>query len=177
MRSGFISASIAAAASLLVGACSGAPLPELTDVTGNLFKSDIVGAPTDVYARVARGAMACWFGTDGPLKADYIYHAEAQPPSKGGRAEIVIHEIDRASENPRGLRAYRIAIVPSGEIASLSIENLKLPDRLAGSMENDVRRWAAGAIGCTQAEGEWGPQAPTPPDGQGKKPGRKDRAT
>jgi hypothetical protein len=177
MRSGITSASIAAAASVLVGGCAGAQLPQLPDVTGDLFKSDIVGAPTDVYARVARGAMACWFGTDGPLKAEYIYHAEARPASQGGTAEIVIHEIDRASDNPRGLRAYRVVIKPSGDISAVTIENLKLPEPLAAGMEKDVRRWAAGAVGCTDADGQWGTQAPATPNSPKQKPGRSGRAT
>jgi hypothetical protein len=177
MRFGFTSASVAAAASVFVGSCAGAPLPQLPDVTGNLFKSDIVGAPTDVYARVARGAMACWFGTGGPLKAQYIYHAQARPASQGGTAEIVIHEIDRTSENPRGLRAYRIVIKPSGDVSALAIENLKLPEPLAASMKKDVHRWAAGAIGCTEADGGWGTQVPATPKSPKQKPGRTDRAT
>lgn len=170
MRLGFFSASVAAAASLIVGGCAGAALPQLPEMPLDMFKSEVVGAPTEVYARVARGAMACWFGTDGPLKKSYIYHAEAEPPSRGGKAEIVIHEIDRTSENPRGLRAYRIAIVPSGEISSLAVENLKLPEALAASMEKDVRRWAAGGIGCTDTEMQWGTGAPPAALEPSKKP-------
>jgi len=179
MRSGLISAGFGAAVTVLAGGCTGAALPPLPDITGNLFKSDVIGAPTEVYARVARGAMACWFGKDGPLKANYIYHAEAQPPTRGGKALIVIHERDPTSENPRGLRAFRVSIAPSGEVSSLAIDNLKLPEPLAKSMEADVRRWAAGAIGCEEAEGEWGPQRPdvTVPPRPKKKPGGGDRAT
>jgi hypothetical protein len=106
--------------------------------------------------------MACWFGTAGPLKVNYIYHAEAKPASQGGKSEIVIHERDRTSENPRGLRAFRVAIAPKGETASVTIENLKLPEPLAASMDDDVRRWAAGAIGCTGGGNKWSPRAPDP---------------
>jgi hypothetical protein len=123
-----------------------------------------VGSPTDVYARVARGAMACWFGSAGPLKANYIYHAEAAPASQGGKSEIVIHERDRQSENPRGLRAFRVAIAPKGETATVDIEILKLPDPLARSMEKDVRRWAAGAIGCADGKGQWSPHETRSPE-------------
>jgi hypothetical protein len=170
MRSGLFSASVAAAASLIAGGCAGAALPQLPEIPLDMFKSDIVGSPTEVYARVARGAMACWFGTDGPLRSNYIYHAEAAPPSQGGKAEIVIHEHDRTSENPRGLRAYRIAIVPREEISSLAVENLKLPEALAASMEKDVRRWAAGGIGCAEADVQWGTEAPPGAPEPPKKP-------
>lgn len=167
LRPGLISASICTAASLLAGGCSNVSppvLPSLAEITNALTKHQVEGPPTDVYARVARGAMACWFGTSGPLKANYIYHAEAQPAGQGGSAEIVIHERDRKSENPRGLRAFRVSITPDGESSFLIVENHKLAEPLAKSMEEDVRRWAAGAIGCSEGDGGWAPRAPGMPD-------------
>ena len=165
LRSGLISASCSAAASLLVVGCSGQSLPSLPslpDIAAALSPSPVVGPPTDIYARVARGALACWFGAAGPLKANYIYHAEAEPPEHGGKAEIVIHERDPTSENPRGIRAFRILIAPDGEASALTIENLNLPEPLAKGMEQDVRRWAAGAIGCANADKSWAPVPPQP---------------
>lgn len=150
---------------VLLGGCSGATppvlpsLPEIAEAL-SLQEDQVVGSPTEVYARVARGAMACWFGTAGPLKANYVYHAEAEPASKGGKSEIVIHERDRNSENPRGLRAFRVAIAPKDASAAVDIEILKLPDPLAKSMQQDVRRWAAGAIGCGEGERQWSPKEP-----------------
>jgi hypothetical protein len=167
VQRGLILASISAAAGLAAGGCSNASqpvlptLPEIAEAL-SLNQDEVVGSPTEVYARVARGAMACWFESGGPLKTDYIYHAEAQPASRGGKSVIVIHERDRQSENPKGLRAFRVAIVPKGETASVSIQNLKLPEPLATSMDNDVRRWAAGAIGCTVGGGQWSPRPPEP---------------
>ena len=175
LRPGVICIGLSTAAGLFAGGCSGTTipsLPALPQITGTVSQAPIVGAPTEVYARVARGAMACWFGTAGPLKANYVYHAEAEPASQGGKAEIVIHERDRKSDNPRGLRAYRIAITPDGEASTLAVENLKLPEPLAKSMEADVRRWGWGAIGCSEAEGGWSPNKPAPPP-EPKKPGRK----
>jgi hypothetical protein len=128
----------------------------------SVAEAEVVGSPTEVYARVARGAMACWFGAAGPLKADYVYHAEAQPAAQGGKSEILIHERDRRSENPRGLKAFRVAIAPKAGTATLTVENLKLAEPQAKSMEKDVRRWAAGAIGCSEANGEWAPEGPGP---------------
>lgn len=166
-RPGLISACLGAATSLLASGCSGASppvLPALPDIIAALSVSEaeVVGSPTDVYARVARGALACWFGVSGPLKADYVYHAEAQPAAQGGKAEIIIHERDRSSENPRGLKAFRVSITPKGDTATLAVENLKLAEPQAKSMEKDVRRWAAGAIGCTEADREWAPEGPDP---------------
>ena len=146
---------------LLCGACSGlSPLPPLPDIADalSLNQDAVVGSPTEVYSRIARGAMTCWFGARGPLKASYIYHAEAQPAAQGGKAEIVIHERDRLSEDPRGLRAFRVQITPNGDTARVAVENLKLEAPLASSMEKDVLRWAGGAIGCTEESGAWAPQ-------------------
>lgn len=110
-----------------------------------------IGSPTDVYTNVARGALTCWFGTKGPLKGQYIYHGEAEPPSKGGRAVIVIHVLDREAPSPRGLRAYHIVISqesPEVERTLVAAENLRIPEPLASRMTEDVRRWAAAETGC-----------------------------
>ena len=118
-----------------------------------MTEAPIVGSPTEVYERVARGAMSCWFGTNGPLKANYVYHAEAEPAGKGGKAEIVIHERDRRpTENPKGIRAYRVAITPDDGQTTLVFENLKLPEPVAKAMEADARRWGTGALGCADMD-------------------------
>lgn len=177
--------SLAAFTSLFLGACSGANLPSLPalpQLTGTVTEAPIVGAPTEVYERIARGIMTCWFGTSGPLKADYVYHAEAEPAGKGGKAEIIIHERDRVSDNPKGLRAYRIAIMPDGETTTLLFENFKLPEPKANSMEADARRWGAGAFGCADMEaGGWSENKPEPPeaakDGKKKRQPKKDPTT
>ena len=164
LRAGFISAN--AAAMLLAGGCSNATaptLPPLSEITGTVSEAPVVGAPTEVYARVARGAMACWFGTSGPLKAGYVYHAEAQPAAQGGKAEIIIHERDRTIDTQKGPKAFRVAIAKEGEATSLAVENMKLPEPLAKTMEADVRRWGAGSIGCAagdKGEAGWEPRAP-----------------
>ena len=60
------------------------------------------GTPTEVYALVAGGALRCWLGADGPLKATHVFHAEAAPPAEGGAAEIVLHERDPCLPGPAG---------------------------------------------------------------------------
>src|SRR5262245_2800572 len=37
------------------------------------------GTPTGVFTQVAHGALVCWFGAGGPLKATHVYRAEAEP--------------------------------------------------------------------------------------------------
>lgn len=111
----------------------------------------VVGTPTEVYTRVARGVLNCWFGASGPLKGNYIYHADAESPARGGKAEIAVHERDREAKDPRGGRALKIFIVPEGDGTRLTYENHKLPPNLADAMRKDVDRWAADRMGCEPA--------------------------
>lgn len=124
----------------------------------------IVGTPTELYTRIARGALTCWFGASGPLKSTYMYHAEAAPPSQGGRSEIIIRIKDKDAADPRSLRAYRVTIA-AGETGSvLETENVKIPEPLATSLGADVRRWAADDEGCSAApaSGDWSAGAKPP---------------
>src|SRR5262245_34688712 len=79
----------------------------------------VSGTPTQVYALVARGALGCWFAPGGPLKASHVFRAEAEPPAKGGAAEILIHERDASFRDRRGVQAYRIAF--ASEIAGVRV--------------------------------------------------------
>jgi hypothetical protein len=152
------------AAGLALAGCSSAgveaptlALPKMPDLSvasiGSMASEKPVGSATEIYSRVARGANTCWFVGSGPLNAgplkkDYIYHAEADAPSRGGKAEIIIHARDPLQPNPRGAKAYRINIDPDGEGATLKTENLKMPDTVATAMTADVNRWAKGDQGC-----------------------------
>lgn len=111
----------------------------------------IVGTPTELYTRIARGALTCWFGAAGPLKGGYMYHAEAAPPSKGGKSEIAIRVKDTSVGDPRSLRAFRIVIAPGETGAVVEVENAKIPEPLASSLTADTRRWAAAEEGCSAA--------------------------
>lgn len=123
-----------------------------------------VGSATELYSRVARGAMSCWFAVGGPLKKDYIYHATADAPSRGGKAEIVIHRRDPTQPNPRGAKSYLVEIEPKGDsAATIKTENLKMPDTFATAMTDDVTRWSKGDQGCAGASTVVG-WAPAPPE-------------
>lgn len=111
-------------------------------------KDLVVGTPTEVYTRIARGVLTCWFGSTGPLKASYIYHADAEPASKGGGSEIKILTRDADAEDPRALRAYRIVIAPSQDKTKVEVENVRLPETLAERLKKDVERWASDEEGC-----------------------------
>jgi hypothetical protein len=115
-------------------------------------KELVVGTPTEVYTRIARGVLTCWFGAAGPLKAGYIYHADAEPASKGGNSEIKILTRDAEAADPRSIRAYRIAIAPSSDgKTKVEIENVRLPEALASRLKEDVERWSGDDEGCGKA--------------------------
>lgn len=111
-------------------------------------KDLVVGTPTEVYTRIARGVLTCWFGSSGPLKANYIYHADAEPASKGGTSEIKILTRDADADDPRALRAYRIVIAPSQDKTKVEIENVRLPNPLSERLKKDVERWSSDEAGC-----------------------------
>ncbi len=142
-----------------------APAP--TAPIGTVTRIEPVGTPTEIYARIARGAVQCWFGPAGPLKSAYIYHAEADAPSRGGRAEITLHVREPSQPNPRGAKAYRVKIEPQGEVSVVEAENLKLPEPMALALNSEVGRWSKGEQGCTGATTAvgWSPQ-----DGTGSQP-------
>jgi hypothetical protein len=138
----------------------GPPLPE-SDKTGptqpeNLASSSgpheasaiVPGSPTQVYALVARGALGCWFSPGGPLKASHVFRAEAEPPAKGGGAEILIHERDRSFRDQRGVRAYRIAFASEITGVRIDMTALKFEAARAQAMAKDVETWAKGGSSC-----------------------------
>ena len=131
-----------------------------------------VGSATDLYARVGRGAMACWFGANGPLKLGYIYHAEAEAASRGGGSEIIIHQREIGQPNPRGPKAFRIKIEPAGEAATIATENLKMPEASGRAMTADVERWSKGEAACTGSStiAGWSPKAAEDQTAPGKAP-------
>jgi hypothetical protein len=106
------------------------------------------GTPTEIYEVVARGALGCWFGADGPLKPTHVFHAEAEPPATGGAAEIVLHERDPAYRDQRGPRAFRVAIARAPGGAQVGIANIKMVTALGEAMTKDVETWVAGGKGC-----------------------------
>lgn len=180
-----MTAATVTAAAALLGGCAGSSLDTsmLGPTTAALKLPDaaslpklelpkmpdpIVGTPTEVYERIGHGAVTCWLGASGPLKGTHLYEANAEPPHKGGQAEIAIRERDETAPIQRGTRAFRISIRPDGpEKASVETENLKLPEPLAARMKQNVDGWATGKTGCdagvVAATEAASVAAPTPP--------------
>lgn len=155
---------VAAIACALLAAC--ANLPATLELGALENSRPVTGSPTELYTRVARGALACWFSAGGVLKASYFYHAEAEPLSRGGASEIVIHVRGGLGPSLKGLRAFRVAIKPKGESAEMEITNYRLPDLLGNELKEDVERWAAGEVGCRDVTrgADWAPRDPNDPE-------------
>jgi hypothetical protein len=106
----------------------------------------VPGTPTTVFTQVAQGVLGCWFGSGGPLKSSHVYRAEAEPPAKGGEAEIVIHERDLSLRDQRGTRAYKIMFAGEAAGVRITILPLKIEAKLAEAMARDVETWAKQGI-------------------------------
>ncbi len=145
-------ASLVALFAVAIGGCSGTGDSPASLMTASLAASAGSGAfsapPTEVYSRIARGALKCWFGRSGSLKGTHVFHADADSPVKGGAAEIVVFERDAANPNPRGLRALRIVIAPVGEGTHVGVEILRVPGAPGARMREDVIRWGGGSTAC-----------------------------
>jgi hypothetical protein len=126
------------------GTAEGAPV-SLAPVETTII---VPGTPTEVYAQVARGALNCWFGRDGPLKATHIFTAEAASPTQGGAAAIVVHERDVDLHDQRGVRAFRISFTGDPSAVRVGITNLKMTGALGQLMVGDAETWAKGGEGC-----------------------------
>ena len=118
------------------------------------------GKPVEVYTRLARLAKACWLSAPAPLSEGYLFTAEVSPEGRGGAASIVIFEKNASPGIPgqRGLVAYSLALMPSGEGTSIGVENGRIAEGFAAKMHADVERWAAGETGCNEAS-RWPTQA------------------
>lgn len=106
------------------------------------------GSPSDVYGRIASGALSCWFAVNGQLKKSHIFHADADPPAKGGAVEIAIHEREKDAPRPWGAKAYKIALAASSTHTTIEITNVKMPAEIAQQMRADVFGWAQGETTC-----------------------------
>jgi hypothetical protein len=122
----------------------------------------VPGSALTAYTSIARGALVCWVGADGPLKASHIFHADVAAPSAGGMAEIVLHQRDPTQPSPRGAKALRVTIEnDGGDSARITFDNLKLPSDLGQAMRQDAFTWAQGKQSCEAQVVR--PAPPTPP--------------
>jgi len=131
----------AAAGSSAAGSAPSQSAPIATATT-------VPGEPVAIYTLVARGIHACWFGAGGPLRNTHVFRAEAQSQTKGGEAEITIHERDLAQADQRGQQAVRIAFENAAGLVRVAIAVTKVPPGFGEPMVRDVGAWAKGQAGC-----------------------------
>jgi hypothetical protein len=161
----------------LPGAAPMSGLPQLPIGSIGLEPGSVQAGSTEVYARIARGANACWFGTRGRLAKSHVFFADADPSASGGKVEIIVHE--RALDQPRpwGFKAFRIVLSEtqafdgsSGGNTSIEVENVRMPDDEAALMRREVLQWATGVEGCSLATGLRAVSNPPAPNGPELKP-------
>lgn len=151
-------------AGLTLAACATqtitASLPKIAPVAGE--PSRFEGQTADIYGLIARGAMSCWFATNGQLKKTHIFHADAESPANGGAVEIAVLERELQGPKPWGAKAFKVELAQSGEQTTINVENLKMPEPIAVQMRADVFQWAQGRRECTLKPIEVA--APPPPE-------------
>jgi hypothetical protein len=136
--------------------------------TSQLPVSTSSDPPVDVYARIARGALKCWFGPEGSLKKTHVFHAKVDPPSMGHAAEIAVHTRTEGSSHGV-LRAFGISITPSGTGSVVEAKNYRFSEAEANLMTADVGRWTAGKDDCSVVgTGGWNAAAPSADAGSAK---------
>jgi len=136
-----------------VTACTGLPA-DLEGLTAAALPGETVvsGSPAEVYTRVARGMLRCWFGPDMVLRGRYAFTAKADA-TPGGRAEIKIHE--KEHDGRRGLRAFEVRMAPRGDQTVVSAANVRFPAGTGEQMRASVARWAGDNPSCAAGSGDW----------------------
>ena len=124
------------------------PPPIGRDMPASDYKFTAAGQPVDIYTLVARGALTCWFGLDGPLKPTHVFTAEAAPPANGGQAEIVILERDVSRPDQRGARAFQVVFATKPAGTEVEIATQRMTVEVSQAMKQDVETWARGQPGC-----------------------------
>ncbi|MGH6815528.1 MAG: hypothetical protein ACREC6_07480 [Hyphomicrobiaceae bacterium] len=135
----------------------------------------VAAEPAEVYAHIARGANACWFGPRGVLTKSHIFHAEVDPPWRGSKAHVVIHEREPGASHPFGRRAFQVDLVKDGEHTAVVIENFRMTALFDRHMRADILQWAAGNLACSGLGAGSDTAAGTPPGSgvpKAAKPGR-----
>ncbi len=137
---------------LLAGGCSAdtSTLKTLTNSLGPGAQPVTMSpdAPVEVYSRVARGALKCWFGPEGSLKKTHVFHAKVDSPTSGTPAEIAVHTREDGSSHGV-LRAFVISIGPAEGGSRVEAQNIRFAGPEADLMVADVGRWVTGKDDCS----------------------------
>ena len=148
--------------SVIIMPAAGCSDTEILDVAATIGTSNAVGAPTTVYARVARSARTCWFKPGGMITKDHMFFAKVAPKAEGGRAEISVRK--RKEDGRPGKKAFIVSLAPAGENTLYDTRNISLDKKTAAQMTRDVERWANAELGCEAShKRKWAPVVPNGP--------------
>lgn len=108
----------------------------------------VSGPPSEIYRLIASGSARCWFAPRSALKATHIFHADAEPPAKGGAVEVAVLVRDVTAPKPWGPRAFRVLLTADGDYTSIDVQNLSMSAEVASQMRADVFHWAQNGQQC-----------------------------
>jgi hypothetical protein len=108
----------------------------------------VSGPPAEIYRLIASGSARCWFAPRSPIKATHIFHADAEPPAKGGAVEVAVMVRDLAAPKPWGPRAFRVILKADGDFTAIDVQNLSMTAEVAAQMRADVFHWAQDGKNC-----------------------------
>jgi hypothetical protein len=108
----------------------------------------VSGPPSEIYRLIASGSARCWFAPRSPLKTTHIFHADAEPPAKGGAVEVAVLVRDLAAPKPWGPRAFRVMLTADGDYTAINVQNLSMDAEVAAQMRADVFHWAQDGRQC-----------------------------
>ncbi len=132
---------------------------EILSVAATVGANTAPGETSDVYARIARQAKACWFRPNGLIKKNHMFFASADPQAQGGKVEISIRR--RTKKGKPGAKSFIIGLVPAGANTLYSTRNIDLDKKTSSRLSRDVRRWANLELGCNAAtQKRWKPELP-----------------
>ena len=108
-------------------------------------QSNWEGGPIAVYTQLAQQIRLCWLLPGKTKLTNHGFHAEVSP-NDTNTAKIVIFEKD--PEGKRGVQAFRINIVGSGDGSTVQSENRRLDKNLEAAFKSDLARWSKGDQTC-----------------------------
>jgi len=144
-----------AAIGLSTGGCSGLPQPGApSNISASLLVTNhnsnvVVGRPKDIYQRIARVAVRCWFGPFGALHNRFMTSAEVPPDPSDEPVRMAVHRRLPDLKKPWGPSLLRIELTGT-TTTTLSFENVGLEPQISTQMSSAFTSWANGRTDCPE---------------------------
>lgn len=121
---------------------AGLPVPSITGALGGI---SVKAPPVAAYTKFARQIRRCWLAGDNSPLGRLKFYAKA---SNGAEQKADIQLLHMLEGAKRGVPAYSIQLLKSGEGAAAYIENHRLNEDVAARLRQDLERWAQGDVAC-----------------------------